>query len=202
MSKSHPNLKEKNTEDTMKNLKSLSTLILLACTAAYGQLTPSDGANKHKPTIVEFEAPGAGTGAYEGTVPNDINSEGAITGLYFDENDVGHGFLLADGTFTTIDAPGAGTGPGQGTNAESINSAGVITGLLVDSNDLRHGYVRFPDGTFQTFQAPGAGAGANQGTLAYNINQKGEIAGEYVDASNVYHGFVLLGRTFTTFDAP
>src|SRR5271170_1077314 len=100
----------------MKNLKtqlrlaSLSTLVLLACTTANGQPTLSAEANTQKATVTEFDAPGAGTGAYQGTVPNDINSGGEITGLYLDDNNVYHGFLLLDGTFTTFDAPGAGTG--------------------------------------------------------------------------------------------
>jgi hypothetical protein len=40
-----------------------------------------------------FDAPGAGTGTYQGTEPTSINPEGAITGFYVDANGVYHGFL-------------------------------------------------------------------------------------------------------------
>ncbi len=44
-----------------------------------------------------FNAPGAGTGAWQGTQPMTISSEGTITGFYTDANNVVHGFLrLAD----------------------------------------------------------------------------------------------------------
>jgi hypothetical protein len=40
-----------------------------------------------------FNAPGAGTGAWQGTQPMTISSEGTITGFYTDANNVVHGFL-------------------------------------------------------------------------------------------------------------
>jgi len=40
-----------------------------------------------------FEAPGSGTGAWQGTQAMSINPEGAITGYYTDTNNVVHGFL-------------------------------------------------------------------------------------------------------------
>jgi len=40
-----------------------------------------------------FDAPGAGTGAWQGTQPSSINPEGAITGYYTGRNGVVHGFL-------------------------------------------------------------------------------------------------------------
>ena len=43
--------------------------------------------------IKEFDAPGAGKGAWQGTQPASINSEGTITGYYTDKNNVVHGFL-------------------------------------------------------------------------------------------------------------
>jgi hypothetical protein len=81
------------------------------------------------PTITTFDAPGAGTGPGQGTIPFAINPAETITGYYIDAGDARHGFLRArDGAITTFDAPGAGTGPGQGTRSESINPAGAIAG--------------------------------------------------------------------------
>ena len=43
--------------------------------------------------ITEFDVPGAGTGAWQGTLAHAINPEGAITGSYTDAKGVYHGFL-------------------------------------------------------------------------------------------------------------
>ena len=43
--------------------------------------------------IITFDAPGAGTGAFQGTLPYGINPEGAIAGYYVDASNVAHGFL-------------------------------------------------------------------------------------------------------------
>ena len=43
--------------------------------------------------IIKFDAPNAGTGAWQGTQPASINPEGTITGYYTDANNVVHGFV-------------------------------------------------------------------------------------------------------------
>ena len=47
--------------------------------------------------ITTFDAPGADTtaGSFNGTLPNAINDEGVITGVSYDANGAGHGFLRA-----------------------------------------------------------------------------------------------------------
>src|SRR6516164_7311412 len=78
--------------------------------------------------IITFDAPGAGTGPFQGTLAFAINPAGTIAGHYFDSNPVTHGFVRAtDGTFTIFDAPGGGTGPYQGTYTISINAPGAVT---------------------------------------------------------------------------
>jgi hypothetical protein len=78
----------------------------------HGFLRAPDG------TFTTFDAPGAGTGAYQGTFAISINPAGAITGYYTDASNVDHGFLRArDGTITTFEAPGSGTGAYQGTQS-------------------------------------------------------------------------------------
>jgi len=80
-------------------------------------------------TFTEFDVPGAGTGAGQGTLPQGLNAEGAITGSYADSNSVSHGFVRSPrGTITTFDAPGAGTSAGQGTFPLLNNPEGAITG--------------------------------------------------------------------------
>jgi hypothetical protein len=166
----------------------------------------------HEPTIVTFDAPGAGQGpgttncylGCPGTVAQRVNSAGTATGYYIDNAIVYHGFVrYPNGVIVTFDAPGAGTGAYLGTLANSINSNGTVAGALADANALLHGFLRSPDGHFTIFDAPGAGTSANQGTWGSVINNMGAVAGYYVDANNSYHGFVRYrdGR-IESFDAP
>jgi len=154
---------------------------------ALGYLRAPDG------SVTTFDAPGDGTGAYQGTYPDAINLELTVAGNTTDANNVNHGFLRrVDGTFTTFDPPGAGTGAGQGTYALSVNLIGAIVGAFIDANDVYHGYSREPgaEGGFITFDVPGAGTGAFQGTIAGGGNDAGAIAGYYVDDTGVAHGFL------------
>ena len=96
-------------------------------------------------TITTFDAPGAGTGPGQGTIPLSINPQGAIAGSYTDASNVNHSFVRAkNGTITTFGAPGAGTGPGQGSFvfSEAINNAGAIAGAYFDSSNVLHGFLR------------------------------------------------------------
>jgi hypothetical protein len=172
----------------------------------HGFVRTSDG------RIDKIDAPGAGTGEYQGTSVDRgthvVNAEGAITGYYADANWVYHGFLRApDGKITTFDAPGAGATPGdgEGTFPMGINADGTITGFLQDTNMLTHGFSRSPEGKFTTFDVPGEGTvvGSWQGAYASDINAEGAITGYYADANWVVHGFLRTpdGR-ITTFDAP
>ena len=43
--------------------------------------------------ITTFDAPGAGTGPFQGTFPLSINPAGVIAGTYIDSGFVAHGFL-------------------------------------------------------------------------------------------------------------
>src|SRR5215216_62099 len=52
-------------------------------------------------TITTFDAPGAGTGAFQGTYATNIAPSGPIIGSSRDANYVRHGFIRShDGTFT------------------------------------------------------------------------------------------------------
>ena len=133
-------------------------------------------------TITTFDAPGAGTGPFQGTYATNINPSGTIIGFSRDANNVRHGFIRSqDGSFTIFDAPGAGTGAGQGTRAYSINPSGTITGFFIDSVNVAHGYVRSNQGVITVFDAPGAGTGPfPEGTFPFSpliINPNGAITG-------------------------
>jgi hypothetical protein len=55
--------------------------------ASHGFVRAPDG------RITKFDAPGAGTGAGQGTTPENINDAGTISGLYVDNSNVTHGFI-------------------------------------------------------------------------------------------------------------
>jgi hypothetical protein len=152
-----------------------------------------------------FDAPDAGTGAFQGSGGLSVNAAGTILGEYFDAGNVSHSFLRTpDGTITEFDAPGAGTSSYQGTypaNNSGINSEGASVGEYLDANYVYHGYMRAPDGSFTEFDDPYAGA--DTGTLSLGINHAGEISGVYIDESDAFHGYLLApDGTFTEVDVP
>ena len=144
-----------------------------------------------------FDAPGAGTGMYQGTgcpgCSPGINQAGAIAGIYTDANKVFHSFLRSsDGVFTQIDATGAGTGVGQGTGcfsdcAVGLNASGMIMGTYIDASNVFHGFLRSAAGEFATIDPPNS-----VGTRAQSINDSGAITGYYIDANNVFHAFLTV----------
>jgi hypothetical protein len=100
--------------------------------------------------ITTFEAPDAGStpGSFQGTVAQNINAGGAITGYVTDGNYFDHGFVRsAKGQITVFDAPGAGSPPGgefYGTVPYSNNDEGAITGYYNDATGFAHGFLRTP----------------------------------------------------------
>jgi hypothetical protein len=93
-------------------------------------------------TFTTYDAPDAGTGAGQGTLPESNNTLGAITGQYIDGNFANHGFLRdQQGAFSIFDVPGTGTGAGQGTIPLGNNNAGVVTGESIDGGNVIHGFL-------------------------------------------------------------
>jgi hypothetical protein len=194
-------------------MRRIGILMLVLFTGLVSAALPQAKAQT-KAQIITFDAPGAGTGAGQGTLGFGVTPAGVIMGEFIDAGNVAHGFVRSkDGAITPFDAPGAGTSHGQGTVPNSINPAGVITGDYIDANGLAHGFVRAPDGPITTFDAPGAGIPsgppcspliiASTGTQGASINPAGAIAGQYVDTSGVFHGFLRAkDGTITPFDAP
>jgi hypothetical protein len=150
-------------------------------------------------TLTTFDAPGAGTGADQGTgcpgCASGFNQWGAIAGTYTDSNNVHHGFLRSpNGKFTTFDAPGAGTGSYEGTGCFSdcptgLNDSGAIMGIYIDSNFVYHGYLRTPDGKILTVDPSGS-----LFTWSSGMNDLGAITGYYGDSNGVYHGFLRIPK--------
>jgi hypothetical protein len=143
-------------------------------------------------TFTRFNAPGAGTGANQGTITFSINVFGVITGYLIDANNVSHGFVTKAPFkhFIILDEPDAGKGSGQGTIAGNIRpEGGEIAGSYVDSNNVSHGFVTAPPyHTYTSFDPKGS-----VNTLipiVTALNQEGEVTGTYLDANGAFHGFV------------
>src|SRR6516162_861952 len=135
--------------------KGALALCLALCTLGLGVST---NAQEKKAEFFTFDAPGAGIGAFQGTLGLTINPKGEIVGYYLDSGNVAHAFVRSrNGTITSFDAPGAGTGAFQGTIAYGINPPGAVVGPYFDSNYVFHSFLRQPHGTITTFDAPGAG---------------------------------------------
>jgi hypothetical protein len=161
-----------------------------------------------------IDAPGAGTGLTQGTVPLSIDAAGNITGFY-NANGTFHGFIRAsNGTITApINAPGAGTGPSgkvsfMGTLPLAFDAAGDIAGTYADASGVNHGFTYTAASAtpaFTTFNAPGAGTtGFFPGTGALNMNAGGDTSGIYTDTNGVRHGFfrAAAGTITAPIDAP
>jgi len=107
---------------------------------SHGFLRSPDG------KFTTFDAPGAGTGSYQGTgcysdCPVSLNNWGAITGVYVDSNYVYHGYLRSpDGKIVTVDPPGS-----IFTFSVGINDSGTIAGSYADGNGVYHGFLQFQD---------------------------------------------------------
>src|SRR6516225_2327728 len=65
-----------------------------------------------------------------------INDSGQIVGTYFNGNLVSHGFLLSNGTLTTLDVPVS-----INTIPDAINASGQIVGHYQDSRLGVHGFL-------------------------------------------------------------
>jgi hypothetical protein len=169
-------------EVTMRRI-SILLLVFLTCFVL--------GTSAQKSKIITFDAPGAGSGAGQGTIALGSDAQGVITGWYVDGSNVYHGFLRApNGDIATIDVAGAGTSAGQGTFIGGMNLEGIATGFFVDAGNVDHGFLRTPDGTVTTIDVADAGTGAGQGTSANTINAAGEAVGIYIDSNGVWHGFL------------
>ena len=148
--------------------------------------------------ITSFDAPLAGNGAGQGTIPQTINPAGEIAGSYLDASGDRHGFVRdEEGNITSFDPTGS-----MITLPESINPVGEIAGHLFGADNLFHGFVRDKVGVITIFDPPGSLA-----TLLcfqdQRINPAGDITGLYVGAGGVLHGFVRDNKgNINSFDAP
>jgi len=142
-------------------------------------------------------------------------SAGNIVGWYTDGAEA-HGFLYANGNFTTLDEPNAAAfenptsippgGYGDllfdsqfdgwgGTFASGVDGNKIV-GWYVDANGYTHGFL-YNGSTYTTLDDPnGVGFTFAQGISGDNI------VGYYTDHSGKTHGFLYNGSKYTTLDDP
>src|SRR5271170_7311193 len=115
-------------------MKRIHIVLLLLVTSVVSAQW-AEGQTQRQPSIISFDAPGAGGEPFQGTYPYGINAVGLITGWYLDGNNQARGFLrVPDGTITSFSVPNAGTGPFLGTGPWSINPEGATAGYYADEN--------------------------------------------------------------------
>ena len=133
-----------------------------------------------------------------------INNFGDVVGTYeinkaptgYPPDLVQHGFVLKNGTYTTIDVPFPGA---TNTVAAGINNLGDVVGTYVDSDENSHGFT-LKKGVFTSFDFPGPDV---LDTTANAINDTGSIVGYYYDLnSQQRRGFLFNGRRFASIDPP
>jgi len=103
-------------------LLAIAVSVVLAMSVRVSAQEQQERSGYHRGTIITFDAPGAGTGYFQGTFAFSINPEGAIAGTYQDSGGVYHGYLrAADGTIVeshqaacSTGAPGVSSQPGSG----------------------------------------------------------------------------------------
>jgi probable HAF family extracellular repeat protein len=88
------------------------------------------------------------------TVASGINASGQVVGSYdfqvVGSYDFQYGFMLDNGTYTTLDVLGS-----PFTFASGINASGQIVGPYVDAGGIQHGFV-LSDGSYTTLDVPAA----------------------------------------------
>src|SRR5438094_464229 len=126
-----------------------------------------------------------------GVNPQDINSQGEITGWYSDGFRL-QGFLKRNGKVLTITVPESLL-----TEAVGINDIDQIVGDYRDENGFFHGFL-YQDGIYRTIDVPFI---SGPDTGASGINNSGEIVGCYSLCS---HGFLYNVETssFVAIDVP
>jgi hypothetical protein len=152
-------------------------------------------------TFTSFDAPDAGHGVVQGTVPWAINLIGVIAGYYIDSSNLVHGFVrIATGVITEFNATGLSS-----TFVSGINRRGQIAGNgahPAGHTNYTHGFLRNPNGNFIHIDPAGPNGSQNTANLA--INDSGEISGIYVDVTGgVVHGFLRSSSgVYTVVDEP
>ena len=115
-----------------------------------------------------------------------INDAGNVCGFYIDNGGVIHGFLLVQGTLTTLNFPGSSV---TATAALGLNNAGKVVGNYTDSAGS-HGFVyTINKNSWESIDDPEGLVDGTQTTVVNGINDKNVLVGFYGNAP-INSGFV------------
>jgi hypothetical protein len=149
-----------------------------------------------------LDAPGAGTGNYNGTDGESVNSTGLAI-IQSTNNGIQTSYLYKAGTYTPIMFPGSdGTnvfGFANGSFANSINDAGIVTGGYTLDGVSLHGF-QFNVNTdvFTTLpDVPGATINYPQAT-----STSGDFTVNWKDGSGHFQGALNHNGSYTTLSFP
>jgi hypothetical protein len=163
-------------------------------TVAFGLFLSAPGLSQAQYTFFTIDVPKA-----TATLANG-NSTNAIVGQFDDADGKTHGFVLKNGTFTTIDVPDA-LDPGVfATSVNGINAPGQLVGTYFVGT-TNHAFFE-NNGSFIKLDP------ANVKSQGGSINAQGQVVGTYrgvvhtPDTINTRHGFIWLNGNFTTFNVP
>ena len=160
-------------------MTTLKTLTALALASALS----FPGLARAQFDFITIDVPGATATAADG------NSTHEIAGEYDDANGDMHGFVLSNGSFTTINFPGA-----DSTSVNGIAANGRLAGTYFTTRSYAFFWSK---GAFMTLDPPGALR--SQGGF---LNAQGDVVGTYRDSGNVRHCFIWSKGNFTTVDVP
>jgi hypothetical protein len=176
-----------------------------------GTTVGTDGSNNAftlNGTIFGPFIPGGGVSA----VAFGINDKFAVSGQYTTPVDTTPGFLLNDGTHTTINAP---SGPNV-VNAQGVNNNGLVVGFYLGTDGQVHGF------TFNSKMAinnmdtgtpiadptipimPGEPGATFVFSQMLGVNDEGIGSGYYGDSTTSQHGYLCNTNTgtYTFLDDP
>jgi len=168
---------------------------------AFGLLLSVPGLTQAQYRFSTIDVPGAKATELSG------NSTNAIVGQFVDKQENTHGFVLNNGSFTTIDVPLAlapGVVPGVvGTSMNGINTSGQLVGTYVVKDNANPAVKKATSTTHAFFENKGDFITLdplNVRSQGGFINTLGQVVGTYRDntANQKRHGFIWRNGTFTT----
>ncbi|MFL5613580.1 MAG: hypothetical protein ACJ796_07970 [Gemmatimonadaceae bacterium] len=134
-----------------------------------------------------------------------INAGGDIAGWYLDAAQRFHGFVVHDGTFSTVDYPSEQSGVVEQTQVRGIGADGAVVGNHWNNGELAanpaadHGFERTAAGEFQIVHYPD-----HLNEIPQRILPDGTILGcrHDMDMMASMHGIVIAGNSATDIGVP
>lgn len=116
--------------------------------------------------------------------PGSINDSGAIVGTFQTPSFASRGFILSNGTFTTIPTFG-----GSDSWAVAVNKEGQVTGFAKTVSDKPHAFL-YVNGSLTDLGTLTGPTGLSQG---HGLNSRGQVVGSSSQIFGTTHAFLYSG---------